>query len=144
MNEKRQKLNEAYDTHKKENYKSSSSSKVSKIFSSASLSSIQKKNSSGKNWGFIFANRQFLEYFANTNFREFVLFKYFAKTNFREFVTFKYFAKTYFREFRQNSRNSRKLILLRYVLLKKNLVRQLFCYNLLAKKFKFNRFPFFT
>ena len=70
-----------------------------------------KKNSSGKNWEFIFANRQFLEYFAKTNFREFVLFKYFAKTNFRELVTFKYFAKTYFREFRQNSRNSRKLIL---------------------------------
>ena len=46
MNEKRQKLNEAYDTHKKENYKSSSSSKVSKIFPSASFSSIQSSSSS--------------------------------------------------------------------------------------------------
>ena len=75
----------------------------------------KKKFLLGKIEDLLFANRQFLEYFANTNFREFVLFKYFAKTNFREFVTFKYFAKTYFREFRQNSQNSRKLILLRYI-----------------------------
>ena len=115
VNEKRQKLNEAFFDTQEKNYKSSSSSKVSKIFPSASFSSIQSSSSSpslnfssGKNRGFIFANRQFLEYFANVNFREFVLFKYFAKTNFREFVTFKYFAKTYFREFRQNLRNSRK------------------------------------
>ena len=42
-------------------------------------------------------------YFANINFRLFVLYKYFVNTNFREFVTFKYFANTYFREFVQNS-----------------------------------------